>query len=166
MKPRSAVRILPIFTASKSPGSAPSTYTGPVSGCAHPQIDRQILRLRPGLQLAVSASSVSSSTNEPDAIRTAGAMSGCQRLCPFPAVWPTALCDRLRFVSCSFIVSDFRDSNFPFANNGRGQATDDIASTPPSSTNFAPSGAAPQKREGGDSPAFLHNQMVPPGARA
>ncbi len=73
------------FTARRSPGSAPSTYTGPVSGCTRPiSTESSSCPVIPGLICRSIASIVSISTVDPRATRTVGAISGCHRLWPLP----------------------------------------------------------------------------------
>ena len=90
VKPRLAGTICSILTARRSPGWAPSTCTGPVSGWTRPiSMPARSAAVVPGLIWPSSPSSVSISTDEPEATRTAGAMSGCQRLWPLSA-WRTS----------------------------------------------------------------------------
>jgi hypothetical protein len=90
VKPRLAGTICSIFTARRSPGSAPSTCTGPVSGWTRPiSMAARSAAVVPGLIWPSRPSRVSISTDEPEAMRTAGAMSGCQRLWPLSA-WRTS----------------------------------------------------------------------------
>src|SRR5258706_3743929 len=67
----------------RSPGFAPFTYTGPVSGCAtvRSSFSRSCAVVRGPICRSL-ASRVSSVTSSPGAASITGAMSGCQRLCP------------------------------------------------------------------------------------
>src|SRR5688572_7062091 len=69
--------------SSRSPGFAPFTYTGPVSGCATVRsiFSRSFTVVRGPICRSI-ASRVSSVTSSPGSTSITGAMSGCQRLCP------------------------------------------------------------------------------------
>ena len=69
-------------TSRTSPGSAPSTKTGPVSGCARPSSKRpQSAWVLARVSWPSRPSRVSSVTTSPGATRATGSRSGCQRLC-------------------------------------------------------------------------------------
>src|SRR6185295_17252001 len=71
--------------SSRSPGCAPFTYTGPVSGCATVRSSfSRSFAVVPAWICRSFASRVSSVTSSPAATSITGAMSGCQRLCPLP----------------------------------------------------------------------------------
>src|SRR5919197_1878488 len=70
-------------TSSKSPGFAPFTYTGPVSGWAMVRSSRsRSFAVVRGPICRSFASRVSSASSSPGSTSTIGAMSGCQRLWP------------------------------------------------------------------------------------
>lgn len=70
-------------TSSTSPGSAPLTYTGPVSGCTTPRFAlRRSSAVVAGVTKPSNASRVSSPTICPGSTSASGGMSGCQRLWP------------------------------------------------------------------------------------
>ena len=106
-------------TSSRSPGSAPLMYTGPVSGCP-------TLASRPARSAAVivgriwpsDASRVSSTTSSPGSTATIGGMSGCQRLCPR---WASSLRRLLRSMlmvgtamSLLYVKYDYLTTAIPF----------------------------------------------------
>ena len=70
-------------TSSRSPGLAPFTYTGPVSGCPTlASIPSRSVTDMPGRICPSEASRVSRSTYSPGSASNTGGMSGCHLLCP------------------------------------------------------------------------------------
>jgi len=86
-----------ISTSSRSPGSAPSTYTGPVSGCTTSRSGAATVSSEAsGLICPSKASRVSRMTSSPGSQRTSGGMSGCQRLWPVPGSSASVLLRSMR----------------------------------------------------------------------
>ena len=67
----------------RSPGSAPATWTGPVSGWTSPKsTSSTAFEIEPRSKAPSNVSRVSSTTSSPGSQRRIGGMSGCQRLWP------------------------------------------------------------------------------------
>ncbi len=93
-----------ISTSSRSPGSAPSMYTGPVSGCSTSGFGAATTPSEAsGPNCPSKASRVSRITSSPTSHRITGGMSGCQRLCPVPGSSASVFVRSIR-ISCLVFI--------------------------------------------------------------